>query len=162
MSGGHLDEARLLALGLGEPASAAETEHLAACAQCAAGPAEDARLWAHLRQLAQPSPPPSFAGAALSRYRRARAVRHRPREVVLGSIVVVVLVGILGWWALQLAPQALVALALSLPRFADVVPRGIRWTALLGVVLPVMALAAAILLGSVGVMLRRLTAGAAK
>lgn len=162
MSAGHLDQERLLALGLGEAPSPAEAQHLAGCASCAAAPAEDAALWARLRQLPVPSPPPQLAAGALARYRRARAVRHRPREIVLGSLLGLALLLVVVAWLRGVAPGALVSLALWLPRWSDLVPRGIGWTTILAVVVPLMAAAAGILLAGVGVFLRRLTALAPK
>jgi hypothetical protein len=159
---GHIDELRLMALGLGEPPSAAEAEHLSACRSCAAGPAADAQLWAQLRRIELPAPPPRFAAGALARFRGARAVRHRPREVVLGAMVVAALVVVLCLWALRLVPGTLVTLALSLPRWSSLVASGSSLGRVLVAALPVLALSAAVLLGGVGLMLRRLTAVPAK
>jgi len=157
----HIDETRLLALGLGEPPAPGEAEHLAACAACAAVPAGDARLWAQLRQLPLPAPPPDFSATALRRFRRAR-VRHRPWEIALGSALVTVLVVLVALWALRLVPGALVTLAVSLPRWSEVLAAGNSWTRVLAAAIPVLVLGAALLLGGVGVMLRRLTAVTAK
>jgi hypothetical protein len=158
----HIDEKRLLALGLGEPPSAGEAEHLAGCPLCAAGPAADARMWAQLRQLRPPAPPPVFAAGALARFRAARAVRHRPREVVLGGLVVAALVVLLCLWALRLVPGALVAVAVSVPRWSSLLTNGSSYGRVLAAALPVVVLSAALLLGGVGVMLRRLTTVPAK
>jgi hypothetical protein len=157
----HLDEGRLLALGLGEPPSAEESQHLAGCPTCAAGPVADAQLWASLRQLPQPLPPPRFSREALARFRRARGVRHRPREVVLGALVVVALVAVLCAWALRLAPGALVSLAVALPRWSELLP-GASWSRLLAAALPALGMTALMLLAGVAVLLRRLTAVPAK
>jgi hypothetical protein len=159
---GHIDEQRLLALGLGEAPSAGEAEHLAGCAGCAASPVADAKLWAQLRQIELPAPPPQFSVGALARFRRARAVHHRPWEVVLCCLLSAALVAVLCLWALRLVPGALVTVALSLPRWSSVVAGGNSLGRLLAAALPVLALSAAVLLGGVGMMLRRLTAVAAK
>ena len=155
---GHIDEERLVALGLGESPSGEEAQHLAACPTCAASPAADARLWASLRQLPQPLPPPRFSAEALARFRRARGVRHRPREVVLGGAVVLALVVVLCAWALRLIPGALVSLAVSLPRWSELIPATSNWGRLLGAAMPSLALCALLLLAGVAVLLRRLTA----
>jgi len=159
---GHIDEMRLLALGLGEPASAAEAEHLAGCPVCAAGPARDAQLWAQLRQLPLPVPPAQLSAGALARFRRARDVSHRPFEVALGGLLVAVLVVLLCLWGLRLFPGALISVTLALPRWSDLVSAGSGWSRVLVAAVPVLVLSAALLLGGVGVMLRRLTAVAAK
>jgi hypothetical protein len=159
---GHIDDTRLVALGLGEPPSAGEAEHLAACPVCAAGPAADARLWAQLRQLQPPAPPVQFAAGALARFRTARRVRHRPREVVLGGLLVAALVAVLALWALRLVPGALVTLALAVPRWSNLVAAGNSYGPVLTAALPVLVLSAAVLLAGVGVMLRRLTTISAK
>jgi hypothetical protein len=159
---GHIDEQRLLSLGLGESPSPSEAEHLAACSACAAGPAQDAHLWAQLRRLQPPAPPLELSAGALARFRKARAVRHRPREVILGGLLVAALVAVLCLWALRLVPAAVVTLALSLPRWSNLVAAGNSWGRVLAAALPVLVLSAALLLASVGVMLRRLTTAPAK
>jgi len=159
---GHIDEKRLLALGLGEPPSTREAEHLAGCPACAAVPAADARMWAQLRQLQPPAPPAPFAAGALARFRTARAVRHRPREIVLVGLVVAALVVLLCLWALRLVPGAMVAVALSVPRWSNLVTAGNSYGPALAAAVPVVVVSAALLLGGVGVMLRRLTAATAK
>jgi len=155
---GHIDEARLVALGLGEPTSPQEAAHLEACPACAASTAADARLWASLRQLPQPLPPPDFSRQALGRFRQARGVRHRPREVVLGGLVVLALVALLIAWGLRLAPGALTGLALSLPRWSHLTPTAASWGRLLVAALPALGMCALVLLAGVAVLLRRLTA----
>lgn len=158
----HLEDQRLMALGLGEPPTADEARHLADCPACAAAPAEDARLWASFRRLPQPAPPPGFARGALSRYRRTRPVRHRPREVALGAALGLAVVVLLAAWLRGVAPDALMTATLWLTRWDSPLPRGIGWSQVLAVVLPLMALAAGILLATVGVILRRLSAATAK
>jgi len=157
----HLDEGRLLALGLGESPSPEEAQHLAGCPTCAAAPASDAQLWASLRQVPQPLPPPRFSRDALARFRRARGVRHRPREVVLAGLAVVALVAVLCVWALRLAPGALVSFAVALPRWSELLP-GTSWSRLLAAALPAVGMTALVLLAGVAVLLRRLTAIPAK
>jgi hypothetical protein len=157
----HLDEGRLLALGLGEPPSADEAQHLAGCPACAAGPAADAQLWASLRQVPQPLPPPRFSRDALARFRSARGVRHRPREVVLGGLLVLALVVVLCAWGLRLAPGLLVSLAVALPRWSELLP-GTSWSRLVAATLPVLGMTALVLLAVVAVLLRRLSAAPAK
>jgi anti-sigma factor RsiW len=157
---GHIDDARLVALGLGEVPSTDEAQHLAGCPTCAASPAADTELWASLRQVAQPLPPPDFAAQALVSFRRARRVRHRPREVVMGSLVVLALVVVLCAWGLRLVPGALVSLAVSLPRWSELIPATSNWGRLLGAALPTLGLCALVLLAGVAVLLRRLTAAA--
>ena len=162
MSAGHIEETRLLALGLGEAPSALESQHLAACAACAASLQEDARLWTDFRALPQPLPPRPFAAGALARYRQARPVRHRPREVAFGAAIVLALVAVRGFWLLRLVPGALVWLALALPQWSDTLSQGLGWSRVLVGVVPIMALAAATLLAAVGLVLRRLTTVVAK
>jgi hypothetical protein len=159
---GHIDEERLVALGLGEAPSAEESRHMAACPSCAASPAADAQLWASLRQVPQPEPPPRFSSEALARFRRARGVRHRPREVVLGALVVLALVVVLCAWGLRLAPGFLVSLAVALPRWSDLIPTFSNWGRLLAAAVPVLGLSALVLLAGVAVLLRRLSAVPAK
>jgi hypothetical protein len=159
---GHIDARRLLALGLGEAPSSAEAEHLAGCPDCAAGPAQDAQLWWRFRQLELPAPPPRFSAGALARFRKARAVRHRPREVILGGLLVAAMVALFCLWALRLAPGVVVTLALSLPRWSNLMTEGNGWTRVLTSAVPVLVLSAALLLGGFAMMLRRLTTVAAK
>ena len=156
MIGAHLAEARLVALGLGEMPSSAEADHLGLCVTCGAALEDDARLWAGLRQLPLPEPPPGFAAGALVGYRRARAVRHQPREVLAGSLVVAGLVAVLCFWAWQQAPGALVSFALALPHWSSAVSQGGTWTRALVAVVPVLLVSAGFLLGGVAVLLRRL------
>jgi hypothetical protein len=152
---GHIDEERLVALGLGEPPSGEEAGHLEVCPACAGSTAADARLWASLRQVPQPLPPPRFASQALGRFRKARGVRHSPREIVLGGLVVLALVVVLCVWGLRLAPAALAGLAFSLPRWSHL---GSGWGRLLVGALPVLGMCALVLLAGVAVLLRRLSA----
>jgi hypothetical protein len=124
----HLDEQRLVALGLGEAPTPAEAEHLAACPACAAVPAEDARLWASFRQLDQPLPPASFAAGALARFRLGQRlpVRHRPRDIALGAVLGLAVVLVLALWLRGVAPGALVAATLWLSHWNSPLPRGSR------------------------------------
>src|SRR4051812_30614264 len=162
MTTSHIDDARLVALGLGERPSPIEAQHLASCALCGASADTDARLWAQLRALPLPTPPRDFSTAALARFRSARAVRHRPRDVLFGGLMVLALVAVLCIWALQMLPGALIALALSVPRWPDLVSAGSSWSRLFGAAVPVLALSAAVLLIGVTALLRRLTTIAAK
>jgi hypothetical protein len=159
---GHIDDTRLVALGLGEAPSPLEAEHLAGCPTCAGGLAGDQQLWAQLRELPQPAPPPRFQAQALARFRRARAVRHRPWEIAVGGALVAVLVAVLVLWALRLMPGALVTVALSLPRWSSLVSASNSLGPVLAAMVPVLVLAATLALGGVGVMLRRLTMATAK
>jgi predicted anti-sigma-YlaC factor YlaD len=162
MTPAHLNEVRLVALGLGEAPAPVEAEHLAGCPACVAAIEEDTRLWAQFRQLPQPQPPPSLAAAASSGYRRARGVRHRPQEVMAGSFVVAALVVGLCFWGWQLAPGALVSFTLALPRWPSALSLGLTWSRMFATALPVLALSAGLLLAAVAIMLRRLTAMTAK
>jgi hypothetical protein len=153
---GHIAEERLVALGLGEPPSGEEAGHLEACPACAGSTAADAQLWASLRQLPQPLPPARFASQALGRFRKARGVRHRPREIVLGGLVVLALVVVLCAWGLRLAPAALTGLAFSLPRWSHLSSAS-SWGRLVVAALPVLGMSALVLLAGVAVLLRRLS-----
>jgi hypothetical protein len=162
MSAGHLDETRLLALGLGEPPSAAEAQHLSACAACATGVREDAQLWALVKEVPQPVPPPRLAVGAVARFRRARAVGHRPREVAVGTLIALGLLAVLAFWIWRLTPGAATWVALALPRWPSVFSTGRSWVRVLAAAAPVLAVSAGLLLAAVAVVLRRLTAVTAK